>query len=90
LRILTPLGREQAALTGQRIGQYIRGINKEFGPCNVRVVRVSALERAKETAAIVVENLGLDENDGGMEIELAEPDAMLNEGRYVMVCYVLL
>lgn len=56
----------------------------------MRVVRVSALERAKETAAIVVENLGLDENHGGMEIELAEPDAMLNEGRCVMVCYVLL
>jgi len=73
-RILTPLGRKQAEVTGKRLGEYIRGVNKEFGPCNVKVVRVSNLSRAKETAKIIHDNLGV-------EIEMAEPDPLLNEGR---------
>ena len=76
-RILTPLGRQQAQVTGKRLGQYIRGINEEFGPCNVKVVRVSNLARAKETAEIICDNLGVD-------VELAEPDELLNEGRCVL------
>lgn len=77
-RILTPLGRKQAAQTGQRLGQYIRGINEEFGPCRVKVIRVSDLARAKETANIIHDNLGL---NGMGSIEMAEPDSCLNEGR---------
>ena len=75
-RILTPLGRLQAEATGRRIGEYIRGVNAEFGPCNVKVMRVSNLARAKETAQIIHDNLG----DVG-EVEMADPDELLNEGR---------
>ena len=32
MRLLTPLGRDQAALTGKRLGKLIRGVNEEFGP----------------------------------------------------------
>lgn len=78
-RLLTPLGRHQAALTGQRLGALIRGVNEEFGPCNVKVVRVSDLARAKETADIVYENMGLE----GVVVEKAESDPLLNEGRRV-------
>ena len=81
-RVLTPLGRKQAQLTGQRLGEYIRGVNKDFGPCKVRVLRVSNLERAKETAGIIYDNLALSEEDSeAMKIELADPDPLLNEGR---------
>lgn len=76
-RILTPLGRKQAAHTGTRLGTYLRGINEQFGPCHVKVIRVSDLARAKETAEIIYENLGLE----NVEIERAEPDSCLNEGR---------
>ena len=58
-RLLTPLGREQAAMTGKRLGQMIRGVNEEFGPCKVKVVRVSNLARAKETADIIYDNMDL-------------------------------
>jgi len=77
---LTPLGREQAALTGKRLGQLIRGVNEEFGPCKVKVLRVSDLARAKETADIIYDNMELDKSDGEM-VEKADPDPLLNEGR---------
>jgi serine/threonine-protein phosphatase PGAM5 len=75
-RILTQLGRLQAEATGRRIGEYIRGVNAEFGPCHVKVMRVSNLARAKETAQIIHDNMG----DVG-EVEMADPDELLNEGR---------
>eukprot|EP00581_Thalassiosira_minuscula_P008958 CAMPEP_0183707838 /NCGR_PEP_ID=MMETSP0737-20130205/4281_1 /TAXON_ID=385413 /ORGANISM="Thalassiosira miniscula, Strain CCMP1093" /LENGTH=506 /DNA_ID=CAMNT_0025935569 /DNA_START=10 /DNA_END=1530 /DNA_ORIENTATION=- len=82
-RLLTPLGREQAALTGKRLGQLVRGVNEEFGPCRVRVVRVSDLARAKETADLIYDNMGLESLDtsGNEVVERAEPDPLLNEGR---------
>lgn len=79
-RLLTPLGRQQAALTGERLGKLIRGVNEEFGPCRVKVVRVSDLARAKETADIIYDNMGLASSDREM-VEKAEPDPLLNEGR---------
>eukprot|EP00574_Skeletonema_japonicum_P003376 CAMPEP_0201726872 /NCGR_PEP_ID=MMETSP0593-20130828/10494_1 /ASSEMBLY_ACC=CAM_ASM_000672 /TAXON_ID=267983 /ORGANISM="Skeletonema japonicum, Strain CCMP2506" /LENGTH=440 /DNA_ID=CAMNT_0048218455 /DNA_START=20 /DNA_END=1342 /DNA_ORIENTATION=+ len=79
-RLLTPLGREQAAMTGKRLGQLIRGVNEDFGPCKVKVVRVSNLARAKETADIIYDNMDLDNFDGGI-VERADPDPLLNEGR---------
>ncbi|KAL7471609.1 hypothetical protein ACHAXS_011918 [Conticribra weissflogii] len=79
-RILTPLGRKQAELTGKRLGELIRGVNEEFGPCRVKVLRVSDLARAKETADIIYKNLDL-ENFDGATIERSEPDPLLNEGR---------
>jgi len=79
-RLLTPLGRKQAELTGNRLGKIIHGVNEEFGPCRVKVVRVSDLARAKETADIIYDNMGLDSADGNV-IERAHPDPLLNEGR---------
>ncbi|KAL3774083.1 hypothetical protein ACHAW5_009545 [Stephanodiscus triporus] len=79
-RLLTPIGRKQAELTGQRLGKLIRGVNEQFGPCRVRVVRVSDLARAKETADIIYESMDLERVDGENVIK-AKPDPMLNEGR---------
>ncbi|KAL9188276.1 hypothetical protein ACHAXT_006654 [Thalassiosira profunda] len=79
-RLLTPLGRKQAELTGKRLGKLIRGVNEEFGPCRVKVVRVSDLARAKETADLIYDNMDLGDFDGEM-VEKAEPDPDLNEGR---------
>eukprot|EP00562_Extubocellulus_spinifer_P016317 CAMPEP_0178560004 /NCGR_PEP_ID=MMETSP0697-20121206/11263_1 /TAXON_ID=265572 /ORGANISM="Extubocellulus spinifer, Strain CCMP396" /LENGTH=434 /DNA_ID=CAMNT_0020193247 /DNA_START=224 /DNA_END=1529 /DNA_ORIENTATION=- len=72
-RILTPLGREQADITGRRIAEMVRGFNEEFGPCNVKVVRVSDMARAKETADLICKHLP--------DVERAAPDPLLNEGR---------
>jgi serine/threonine-protein phosphatase PGAM5 len=81
-RLLTPLGRKQAELTGRRLGGLVRGINEEFGPCRVRVIRVSDLARAKETADIIYESMDMGSSFGGGEVVgRAEPDPLLNEGR---------
>ena len=68
-RILTPLGRQQAALTGQRIATWL---DADFP---IRSVRVSNMTRAKETAAIITTYLP--------GVQLEDPDPMLNEGRCV-------
>lgn len=72
-RILTELGRKQAALTGKRLREMMDGVNKEFGPCKIKVVRVSNMARAKETADIIASQLP--------GVEYAAPDPDLNEGR---------
>lgn len=74
-RVLTPLGREQAHLTGKRLAEMMQGAEGNFGPCNIKSVKVSGLARARETAEIIAEHLP------GVEVE--EPDPMINEGRYV-------
>lgn len=75
-RILTPLGREQAHLTGKRIAEMMKGAPEQFGgPCRIKALRVSGLARAIETANIIAEYLP------GIQVE--EHDPMLNEGRYV-------
>lgn len=74
-RILTPLGREQAKLTGKRIAEMIQGFDDDkFGPCNVTTIRVSDMARAKETADIIANQLP-------SHVHRANPDANLNEGR---------
>jgi serine/threonine-protein phosphatase PGAM5 len=73
-RVLTPLGRKQAELTGRRLAEMIRGINEQFGPCHVKILRVSDMARAKETAEIIAGELP-------DWVERAEPDPLLNEGR---------
>lgn len=75
-RILTPLGRHQAELTGQRLALMARGglgmINPEFaGPCNIKAIHVSDMARAKETAKIIASHLP--------GVPVMEPDPMLNE-----------
>jgi len=75
-RVLTELGRKQANLTGKRLKEMIDGVegSDEFTGCSVRVVRVSNMARAKETADIIASHLGPD-------VTMAKPDADLNEGR---------
>lgn len=73
-RKLTPLGREQADYTGKRLREMIEGVaGTGFTGCNVKVVRVSNMARAKETADIIASHLP--------SVERAEPDPDLNEGR---------
>lgn len=73
LRILTPLGREQAAITGQRLAEMLKGAQQDFGPCNITQLRVSNMTRAKETADIIASYLPT--------VPYNEPDPQLNEGR---------
>ena len=75
-RVLTPLGRHQAELTGQRLALMARGglgtINPEFaGPCNIKAIHVSDMARAKETAKIISSHLP--------GVPVMPPDPMLNE-----------
>mmetsp|Transcript_10063 Transcript_10063/g.14226 ORF Transcript_10063/g.14226 Transcript_10063/m.14226 type:complete len:213 (+) Transcript_10063:103-741(+) len=72
-RVLTPLGRRQAELTGRRLGIMVRGINETFGPCRVKALRVSDMTRAKETADIIAKHLPMD-------VMRSKPDPLLNEG----------
>jgi len=72
-RILTEIGRKQADLTGQRIAEMIQGADEKFGPCNVKIMRVSGMARAKETADIIAKHIP--------NVERAEPDEIFNEGR---------
>lgn len=69
---LTELGRVQADITGQRLAAMAEGIDEKFGPCKIKVLRVSGLTRAKETAEIIAKHLP--------GVPLAEPDPLLNEG----------
>jgi serine/threonine-protein phosphatase PGAM5 len=71
MRKLTPLGRTQAELTGKRLGEMQKGINKAFGPCSFKIIRSSDMLRAKETAEIIAKHL-----EG---VEVAAPDELLNE-----------
>ena len=76
---MTKLGRKQAHETGKRIAQMIQGIEGDArSPCNVKVVRVSDLARAKETADIIASHMP--------QVERSDPDPMLNEGRYAIIC----
>eukprot|EP00978_Attheya_sp_CCMP212_P041373 scaffold236383_cov56-Attheya_sp.AAC.2 len=71
-RILTPLGRKQADHTGRRIAEIIKGVDEKCRPCNVKVLRVSDMARAKETADIIATHIP--------GVERADPDPLLNEG----------
>ena len=72
--MLTELGKQQAFLTGRRIAEMIRGVDESFGPCHVKIVRVSDMARAKQTADIIAAHLPA-------SVERADPDPLLNEGR---------
>lgn len=48
-RILTETGRQQADYTGNRLKEMLDGANEKFGPCSIKVVRVSNMARAKES-----------------------------------------
>lgn len=81
LRILTPLGRRQADLTGQRLALLARGgvVQRDSSPetkipqpCSITSIHSSDMTRAKETAAIIA---------GWFPEQslLQPPDALLNE-----------
>mmetsp|Transcript_115440 Transcript_115440/g.172476 ORF Transcript_115440/g.172476 Transcript_115440/m.172476 type:complete len:318 (-) Transcript_115440:41-994(-) len=72
-RLLTELGRKQADLTGRRLKVMMDGASEEFGPCNIKVVHVSNMARAKETADIIASHLP--------GVPRSEPNPNLNEGR---------
>lgn len=82
-QILTPLGRRQAELTGQRLAKMM-AVNSNIGsegkesvtfsgPCRIKAIHVSGMARAKETASIIAAQL---RND---KICVTEPDPLLNE-----------
>lgn len=48
----------------------------------MKVVRVSDLARAKETADLIYDNMDLDDFNGQI-VEKSDPDPLLNEGRLV-------
>jgi serine/threonine-protein phosphatase PGAM5 len=74
-RTLTGMGRLQAELTGRRLREMIEGVEgTDFTPCTIKVVRVSTMARARETASIIV-------NELPNHVVMAEPDPDLNEGR---------
>eukprot|EP00978_Attheya_sp_CCMP212_P030270 scaffold110664_cov47-Attheya_sp.AAC.2 len=70
--ILTELGRKQAELTGQRLAQMCNGSEGLFASSKIRVLRVSDMTRAKETADIIAKYLP--------EVKRGDPDPLLNEG----------
>lgn len=72
-RVLTPLGRRQARLTGKRIAEMIHGYGTLYRPCRVATLTSSNMTRAKETADIISRFLP-------KTVERAEPDPLLNEG----------
>ncbi|GMH54139.1 hypothetical protein TL16_g01612 [Triparma laevis f. inornata] len=82
-RILTPLGREQAAATGKRILELMNNVGGvEGGKINVKLVHSSAMARAVETCDIIVDEI----QKGGEKVVRTEPDEGLNEGR---PCHVI-
>lgn len=73
-RILTQVGRQQAHETGKRLAEMLAGIGgDEKSPCNISVVRVSNMARAKETADIIASHIP--------KVARSDPDPLLNEGR---------
>jgi serine/threonine-protein phosphatase PGAM5 len=74
-RKLTGIGRLQAEYTGRRLREMIEGVEgTDFTPCTIKVVHVSTMARARETASIIMDQLP-------DQVVMAEPDPDLNEGR---------
>eukprot|EP00549_Striatella_unipunctata_P009754 CAMPEP_0118688216 /NCGR_PEP_ID=MMETSP0800-20121206/8799_1 /TAXON_ID=210618 ORGANISM="Striatella unipunctata, Strain CCMP2910" /NCGR_SAMPLE_ID=MMETSP0800 /ASSEMBLY_ACC=CAM_ASM_000638 /LENGTH=249 /DNA_ID=CAMNT_0006585455 /DNA_START=12 /DNA_END=758 /DNA_ORIENTATION=+ len=76
-RKLTPLGIKQAELTGKRLAEMFKGAGDKDGAgafpgCPIKVIRVSGMRRAKETAEVIAKYLP--------GVVQAEPDPRLNEG----------
>lgn len=84
-QVLTPLGRRQAELTGQRLARIMvananlceagNTMDTYSGPCRIKSIHASGMARAKETAFIIA--LQLKGSDSRACV--AEPDTLLNE-----------
>ena len=61
-------------MTGRRIAKIIKGIDAQFGPCNVKTLQVSNMARAKEIANIIRQHLP-------DSVQRADPDPNLKESR---------
>ncbi len=72
LRILTPLGRQQAEATGRRLAELVAA------GVRIKAIHVSDMARAKETAEIIKKHLP--------GVEATAPNSKLNEGRPAHVC----
>jgi serine/threonine-protein phosphatase PGAM5 len=82
-RVLTPLGRLQAEYTGRRLAAMAstndrvcrNGDEKDTfaSPCCIKSIRVSDMERAKETAEIIASQIR------GGKVQVSSPDPLLNE-----------
>jgi broad specificity phosphatase PhoE len=73
------MGQKQADETGKRLAQMIQGIQGDSdSPCNVKVMHVSGMTRAKETADIIASHFP--------QVQRSDPDPLLNEGRYDYCC----
>jgi serine/threonine-protein phosphatase PGAM5 len=72
LRILTPLGRQQAEATGRRLAELVAA------GVRIKAVHVSDMARAQETAQIIKKHLP--------GVEATAPNPNLNEGRPAHVC----
>lgn len=88
-KILTPIGRQQAKWTGERIAKIIQHNNTEDGRQNrVNVFAVSDMTRAKQTADIIYKELETTYEQNNREhsgdlwngLTRLEPDPLLNEG----------
>ena len=77
-RVLTPLGRQQSTATGKRLLRMVESLSPS-GPVHLKVLHVSDMTRAKETADLIA--LELLPLNGGKGIERTAPDRNLNEGR---------
>jgi serine/threonine-protein phosphatase PGAM5 len=81
-RILTPLGRYQARATGRRLAQLSQGAKHFYpdtfnGPCHIKAIHVSDMIRAKETAALIAEQVQYYTPKN--KALLQPPDPLLNE-----------
>jgi serine/threonine-protein phosphatase PGAM5 len=82
-QVLTPLGRRQAELTGQRLAKMMAAnsnlgsageeTDTFSGPCSIKSIHVSGMTRAKETAFIIASQL---KDISDYEVK---PDPLLNE-----------
>jgi serine/threonine-protein phosphatase PGAM5 len=79
MRVLTPLGRQQAAKTGRRLAEVLQGSYsfqdqhpEAVGPCRIKAIHSSDMVRAKETARIIASYLPA-------TIPYHDPDPLLNE-----------